>query len=102
MRYSFHPVILLFSLLFAAQDYHAGFQKDVSALCETEVSWQESETESAEANLSVVLPGLPVNSLQSLPAETGIRIAVSGNGRSFTPFPACRLYLQYRQIRTDC
>jgi hypothetical protein len=93
-------VILLLSLLFAAHDYHAGLQSDEVAVCEAENCWQESEAESTwfdasdgnQPMASVLYAGNCIH-------WHSYRIQIR---RSFSPFPGRRLYLQFRQLRTDC
>jgi hypothetical protein len=102
LRFSFHLIILLFSLLFAAEDYHAGYQKDVSALCETELSWQENACEPGGVFFPADLPWLSTAGFQPDTERAFAYRFIPDQGRSFTPFPDCRLYLQYHQLRTDC
>lgn len=94
-------VILLLSLLFAAHDYHAGLQSDEAALCEAESCWQESEAENstwfdaADGNQPMASVLYAGNCIHWHSYRIQIR-------RSFSPFPGRKLYLQFRQLRTDC
>lgn len=100
LRRHFPLIIVFLSLLFAAHDYHAGLQSDEVAVCEAENCWQEAEGEGAW--LDFADGNHPVQTLFQAPNCTVPEFYFLQTRRSFTPFPGIRLFLQYRQLRTDC